>query len=840
MNKHFEILKIVFIYAVIGGAWIYFSDTMLAHLGQSPESIIKIAIFKGLAFVTVTSVLLYLLIARLSVKIDQSNKALGESEQRLHFLVKNSSDNLIIIDADGVQRYVSPVAKKITGFPEESLQGQNINRLIHAEDLPAVLAAWNEAVAHPEKTVTVQYRHIHASRGWVYLEAVAQSFLGEAAINGVIASVRDISERMQHEEALRTTNETLSQFIRHSPIYAFIKEITPTESRTLYASENYQDMIGIPGSEMVGRTMEELFPADFAAQITADDWRVITNGKILQLDEELHDRHYTTIKFPIVLGNKHLLAGYTIDITARKQSEMALQRSRMLLEMTERLSNVGGWEWNVNKQQMTWTAGTYRLHGFTPDDFPPGSPEHIQRSIACYAPEDQEKIRAAFARCVSEGHPYDIECGFTTADGQQRHIRTMGQAIRDENGDILHIIGTFHDITEQKRVEEEKEKLQAQLLQAQKLESVGRLAGGVAHDFNNMLSVILGYAGLALEQTTPEQPTYVALQEIRHAAQRSADLTRQLLAFARKQTVTPVVLDLNETVASMLNMLRRLIGEHIDLKWLPGKNLGHIKMDPSQLDQILANLCVNARDAIGETGTITIATGHFFADTSSCADLGDCTPGDYISLTVSDTGCGMDSELLEHLFEPFFTTKEVGQGTGLGLATVYGIVKQNNGFIKTESTPGQGATFAIYLPRYLARADERERIEAVQPDVPGHETILLVEDEPMILKMVTEMLKHLGYKVLPAATPGEAIRLAQEYAADIHLLMTDVAMPEMNGRDLAAQLLALRPNIKKLFMSGYTANVIAHHGVVDDGIDFIQKPFAVNDLAAKIQHILAG
>jgi two-component system, cell cycle sensor histidine kinase and response regulator CckA len=838
MNKHFEILKIVFIYAVIGGAWIYFSDTMLAHLGQQPESIIKIAIIKGFAFVTVTSMLLYLLIARLSGKIDRSNQALGESEQRLHLLVKNSSDNLVIIDADGVQKYVSPAANRITGFSAEELQDKNINHLIHADDLPAVLAAWNEAVAHPEKTVTVQYRHIHATREWVYLEAVAQSFLGEAAINGVIASVRDISERMQHEEALRTTNETLSQFIRHSPIYAFIKEVTPTESRTLYASENYRDMIGIPGSEMVGKTMEELFPADFAAQITADDWRVISNDTILQLDEELHNRHYTTIKFPIVLGNKHLLAGYTIDITARKQSEMALQRSRMLLEMTEKLSNVGGWEWDVGKQQMTWTAGTYRLHGFTPDDFPPGSPEHIQRSIDCYAPEDQERIRAAFARCVSEGHPYDIECGFSTADGRLRHIRTMGQAMRDENGDIFHIIGTFHDITERKREEEEKEKLQAQLLQAQKLESVGRLAGGVAHDFNNMLSVILGYAGLALEQTTPEQPTYVALQEIRHAAQRSADLTRQLLAFARKQTVTPVVLDLNETVASMLNMLRRLIGEHIDLNWLPGKNLGHIKMDPSQLDQILANLCVNARDAIGETGTITIATGHFHADAASAAELGDCLPGEYVVLTVRDTGSGMDSEMLEHLFEPFFTTKEVGEGTGLGLATVYGIVKQNNGCISAESEPGQGSTFAIYIPRYLTGISEVQTPEIEQPVASGHETVLLVEDEPMILKMVTEMLQHLGYNVLPAATPGKAIHLAENYGAAIHLLMTDVVMPEMNGRDLAAKLLTLQPRIKQLFMSGYTADVIAQHGVVDEGIHFIQKPFAVKDLAAKIQHIL--
>jgi CheY-like chemotaxis protein len=350
--------------------------------------------------------------------------------------------------------------------------------------------------------------------------------------------------------------------------------------------------------------------------------------------------------------------------------------------------------------------------------------------------------------------------------------------------------------------------------------------------------VILGYSELALNQVEADQPMYSALQGIQQAARRSADLTRQLLAFARKQTVAPKVLDLNETVASMLNMLRRLIGENIDLAWLPGESLGSIKMDPSQIDQILANLCVNARDAIGEAGKVTIETNNVFLDEAYCAGHAGFVPGRYVLLALSDNGCGMDRETLSHLFEPFFTTKEMGKGTGLGMATVYGIIKQNNGFINVYSEPGLGTTLKMYLPRYVAKGDWLPEPEAAKPAATGHETILLVEDEPMILEMTKVMLQHQGYNVLPAFSPGEAIRLALDHAGEIHLLMTDVVMPEMNGRDLARNLLSLYPDLKRLFMSGYTANVIAHHGVLDEGIHFIQKPFTMQDLATKIRNVL--
>lgn len=381
-------------------------------------------------------------------------------------------------------------------------------------------------------------------------------------------------------------------------------------------------------------------------------------------------------------------------------------------------------------------------------------------------------------------------------------------------------------------------KMESQLIQAQKMEAVGRLAGGVAHDFNNMLSVILGKTEMALEDIDPNQTLYADLEEIRTAAQRSADVTRQLLAFARKQAIAPKVVNLNSTIESILKMLRRLIGENIDLIWLPNEEIWPVRIDPSQLAQILANLSVNARDAIADVGKLIIETGKTTFDEAYCADHSGFVPGDFVQLTVSDNGCGISQETLQNVFEPFYTTKDVGKGTGLGLATVYGIVKQNDGFINAYSEPDQGTIFRIYLPRYLAETEilEKKTSDTINPD--GAETILLVEDEPSILRMTRMMLERMGYKVLAAGTPGGAIALAREYAGQIHLLMTDVVMPEMNGRDLAGNLLALYPDLKRLFMSGYTANLIAQHGLLAEGVNFIQKPFSREQLGKKVREAL--
>jgi CheY-like chemotaxis protein len=366
------------------------------------------------------------------------------------------------------------------------------------------------------------------------------------------------------------------------------------------------------------------------------------------------------------------------------------------------------------------------------------------------------------------------------------------------------------------------------------------LAGGVAHDFNNMLTIIFGHVQLALMDANLTPKLHASLEEIHNAAERSANLTQQLLAFARKQIIAPLSIDLNETVGGMLKMLQRLIGEDIHLTWKPAKKLWPVRMDPSQIDQILANLCINARDAISDVGKITIETENRVFDKGYCATHLGFLPGEYARLAVSDNGCGMDKETLTKIFEPFFTTKGSGEGTGLGLATVYGIVKQNHGFINVYSEPNHGTTFTIYLPRHEDNAEQADKHGTKEPPSRGHETILLVEDEPAILGITSLMLEMQGYTVLTASTPDEAIRLSGEYAGEIHLLMTDVIMPGMNGRDLAECLLSGYPHVKHLFMSGYTANVIAHHGVLDAGVNFIQKPFSFPELANKVREILDG
>jgi two-component system, cell cycle sensor histidine kinase and response regulator CckA len=400
--------------------------------------------------------------------------------------------------------------------------------------------------------------------------------------------------------------------------------------------------------------------------------------------------------------------------------------------------------------------------------------------------------------------------------------------VRDGAGTIINYVAVKRDITVELQLEE-------QYRQAQKMESVGRLAGGVAHDFNNMLGVILGYAEMAMERIDPAQPLHVDLDEIRKAAQRSAALTRQLLAYARKQAIVPVVMSLNDTIDGSLNMLRRLIGENIELAWVPSPRPWLVRMDPAQIDHILANLLVNACDAIGDAGKIVIETDNVKLDAAACADHADRTPGEYVVLSVQDDGCGMTATELASIFDPFYTTKAIGKGTGLGLATVYGAVNQSSGFIDVSSAPGRGTTFRIHLPRSKGTPAEQAAEGPQGVAVGGDETILLVDDEATLLKLAKIALERLGYTVLAVDTPEEAMRVAGQHAGAIDLLVTDVAMPGMSGLDLAHRLAESRPQLRPLFMSGYAADIIEQDGELKEGVHFIRKPFSVRELAVAVR-----
>lgn len=388
----------------------------------------------------------------------------------------------------------------------------------------------------------------------------------------------------------------------------------------------------------------------------------------------------------------------------------------------------------------------------------------------------------------------------------------------------------------QREERKERKKLEARLMQSQKMESIGRLAGGIAHDFNNMIGVIMGQAELSMLKLKPDSQLYGELKNIYKAADHSANLTRQLLAFARKQTIQPKVIDLAGTIGMMLKMLQRLVGEKIELKFLPGQNIWPIRVDPAQIDQLLLNLCINARDAISDNGVITIELNNCEVE-PYFNEMEDQLPGDYVKISVSDTGCGMDESIRSKVFEPFYTTKESGQGTGLGLATVDGITKQNKGFATVYSEPGTGSTFNIYLPS-CAETPELFGDTVVFSSSQGHETILLVEDEQRLLQITRSMLESLNYTVLTAGSPEEAMEIARNRQNPIHLLLTDVIMPNINGPELVREIIAICPDCKAMYMSGYTANAIANQMVLKEDIHFIQKPFTITQLGQSIQNCL--
>ncbi|MEC9491921.1 response regulator [Flexistipes sp.] len=442
----------------------------------------------------------------------------------------------------------------------------------------------------------------------------------------------------------------------------------------------------------------------------------------------------------------------------------------------------------------------------------------------------EEEVRKNITKVV-KGSKNNFQLRHFKANGDMVDVEVFSSHV--QIGGKVYIHSIIHDITEQKRLEN-------QLRQSQKMESIGRLAGGIAHDYNNILTVILNYCELALMELDPSSELAGYIKEIKKAGERSNEITSQLLAFARKQSSNPKVLDLNNSIDEMISMLQRLIGESIELIWLPDSGVCPVKMDPSQLHQILANLCINARDAIGDSGKITIETNCVSIDESYAKTNPGFLPGEFAMLAVSDNGCGMDKSTVENIFEPFFTTKGAGEGTGLGLSTVYGIVKQNGGFVNVYSEIGEGTTFKIYLKCESGRVEKTEEIQKAAPSESKGETVLIVEDEEAILRIAEKMLETLGYNLLTSNNPLEALQIAEEYRGDIDIVVTDVVMPDMDGKKMSDKITKLYPNAKVLFMSGYTSNVIGQHGLFEDNVNFIQKPFKMNDLEMKIREILDG
>ncbi|HUV51089.1 MAG TPA: response regulator [Anaerolineae bacterium] len=534
---------------------------------------------------------------------------------------------------------------------------------------------------------------------------------------------------------------------------------------------------------------------------------------------------------------KERTAELSAEIATRKSAEETLRESEAKYRnLTESLDEL------IYRADPETFVATYvnraveKICGYTVEEWL-GDPTLWESTIY---PEDKERVFALFTESQRKIKSGAVEYRIISKDKTERWVEDHISWEKDQQGNVVSLNGVISDITERKQAEEEKKKLEAQLYQSQKMEAIGTLAGGVAHDFNNLLTVIIGNAHLVLMDVIKDESLREKIEEIEKAGDKAASLTRQLLAFSRKQIIIPRVLDLNELLTGIEKMLGRLIGEDVELLTIPEPALWRVEVDPGQMEQVIMNMAINAKDAMPLGGKLTIETANIDLDESYFRKHGieGEKPGHYVMLAVSDTGIGMDKETLSRIFDPFFTTKEVGKGTGLGLSTAYGIVKQNNGFIWVYSEPGQGSTFKVYLPRAEGDADseEKQRLPVIELD--GSETILLVEDDDGLRKFAQKVLLLHGYKVLDAENGEDALRVSQAHEGPIHLMITDVVMPRMGGKELSEKLRPFYPRIKVIYMSGYTDNAIVEHGVLAPGLNFLQKPFAPESLARKVREVL--
>jgi two-component system cell cycle sensor histidine kinase/response regulator CckA len=510
----------------------------------------------------------------------------------------------------------------------------------------------------------------------------------------------------------------------------------------------------------------------------------------------------------------------------KQEAEAALKavedRTRFALEA----ARVGVWESDLRTDATVWSATLEALHGLAPGTFR-GT---YRAFLDCVHPDDREAVRTSIEEARRQHTDWNILYRTPWPDGTVHWINETGKTFYDEAAMPVRAAGIALDVTERHILEE-------QYRQSQKVEAIGQLAGGIAHDFNNLLTAIHGYSELLSDELGPESPHQHDVTEIRRAAERAASLTRQLLAFSRRQILEPRVLDLRDVLRGLESMLKRLIGESIAIVLRLTDEDARVKADPGQIEQVILNLVLNARDAMPDGGSLFLEVATVELDEAYARRHVSAQPGRYVMLAVSDTGVGMDAATQARIFEPFFTTKPEGRGTGLGLSTVYGVVKQSSGTVWVYSEPGRGSTFKVYLPKVDELAEQPE-IQPAADDLTGSETILVVEDEPGVRALLAKVLHRYGYRVLLAATPHEALDLARQYADPIDLLMTDVVLPEMNGRALAQQIAIHRPATRVIFMSGYTDNAIVHHGVLDPDTPFLQKPFTPYAVARKVRSVL--
>ena len=764
--------------------------------------------------------------------------ALQEAEAKYRQLVEQVPAISYLADtgALGAFHYLSPQAQAILGYRPEDCTSDPFFWWEHVnpEDHPIVLGedSWEEG-----RPFQLEYRMTKQDGQEVWIRDEGMVFrdleTGNRMTRGVML---DITSQKRAEEALRQSQQRLQQVIRVSQIGIFDHDHL---AGAIYWSPEHRNIYGFGPDEVMSLQLyfDHVYPEDREAMVVAvrrahdpaGDGLFDVDHRIVRRDGDirwLSTRSQTFFEDKGAARHPVRTIGAVWDITERKHAEQALREAEEKYREIFDHAVIGIFQSTPDGRYLSVNRALARMHGYA-------SPQEMVALVHDIGREEyvQPSRRQEFKHLLEEqGVVRDFTFEFRRKDGSRGWALVNARAVRDAQRTVIYYEGTQDDITERMRLE-------AQYQHAQKMEVVGRLAGGVAHDFNNLLGVIIGYSEHAAGRLDPNHPVTRSIAHIKHAAERAAGLTKQLLAFSRRQVIYPRILDLNKVVGSSAEMMERLVGEDVKVTFKPGAQLGLIKADPGQIEQILMNLAVNARDAMARGGTITIETANVQLDENYVLQHPLVLTGPYIMLSFADTGCGIDPEIFPHIFEPFFTTKAPGKGTGLGLATVYGIVKQNNGYVWAYSERNEGTVFKIYLPRV-------EEVESpFEPDPEagsqgGSETILLVEDEVALREVTASLLETGGYKVLKAESAAAALLVTQEYEGKIDLLLTDVIMPVMSGVELYDRLVKSRPAIRLLYMSGYAGDQLSHYGQFDPRSEILQKPFTRKALLKKLRAVL--
>jgi PAS domain S-box-containing protein len=770
---------------------------------------------------------------RAQVIVCQDQKAQRDSARRLaaseyrHRTVIESAPHAIFIQAEGRFVYANPACLALLEADSpEQLLGRPVLECFapaHHDEIRERIRRLNEL---REPTAIAEEEVVSLNGQVIPVEVNAVPFDADGK-PGALVFMLDIRERRQTQAVLAHQYAMLARTERLAGIGSWEWDLANDQGR--WSDELYR-ILGLPRSERAPdfAEQERLYVAEDFERLRRAVDACVASGTPYELEVRAirangEVRRCVARGLPErdEQGRIRLLFGSLQDVDERRRLEDQQRHLLAAIEQAVESIVVTDREGVIEYVNPAFEGTT----GYVPEEAI-GHRTNLLKS----GRQDDAFYRELW-QTISSGQVWRGEMVNRRKDGTLYTEESSISPVFGDDGAIINYVAVKHDVSDRRRLE-------SQFQQAQKMEAVGRLAGGVAHDFNNMLTVILGHVELAIQKLPPAEPLHADLAEIARAAKRSSEVTSQLLGFARQQTISPKVMALNEMVEKMLTMVRRLIGEDIDLGWRPAADLWPVKMDPGQINQILMNLCANARDAIHGTGKVIIETRNVTLSEDFCAEHAGFVPGDFVLLSVTDDGHGMDRETLHHVFDPFFTTKGPAEGTGLGLATTYGIVTQNNGFISVHSEPGEGAIFKIYLPRCPDEAASRVSGHAPEVRRGSGEIVLLVEDDPGLLQLGRRMLENLGYTVLAAGMPEEALEIAGEQGEKIQLLITDVIMPGMNGRILADKIQQQCPQLGVLFVSGYTADALAHRSVLDNGVTFLQKPFSLGELALKVREAL--